>query len=429
MQVFHHKVARTPGRRASVVRVLTVCLCVALLLAGCRNPSQTLYEVVVDPSVISPNADGTADIARITYSVSTRSVVDVYLTDATGQRFDLRRGEIRVPGTTYHLLFNGIAGGRLLPNGDYTWHIESGPQIITGSLRIEDADITMPRISEMSFSTNVFTPNRDAIDDRIYMNLFTTKAGKLSVYAEDTAGVRYDVLPTQGQLKVDENGFYEAGRWEFDYDGGIDLGADPPPDGAYTMTAVLEDAIGQKDVVSRPFTIKDSGRPMAEIVIQPNGSGVEWEGVYLTPKVTLPLSGTIHFTMTVRNVGSVPIRTAGPFDGTDCYKMDENRYTKGAIEEPGVWRVGVDYETNTGGDHPWRWGVGTLADLDVVEHNGDKLYYLAPGRQAVVRGCVQFTRIPPRNPFTIWGALIQEQVEIAPINSRVTPIQVELISP
>ena len=429
MQVFHHKVARTPGRRASVVRGLTVCLCVALLLAGCRNPSQTLYEVVVDPSVISPNADGTADIARITYSVSTRSVVDVYLTDATGQRFDLRRGEIRVPGTTYHLLFNGIAGGRLLPNGDYTWHIESGPQIITGSLRIEDADITMPRISEMSFSTNVFTPNRDAIDDRIYMNLFTTKAGKLSVYAEDTAGVRYDVLPTQGQLKVDENGFYEAGRWEFDYDGGIDLGADPPPDGAYTMTAVLEDAIGQKDVVSRPFTIKDSGRPMAEIVIQPNGSGVEWEGVYLTPKVTLPLSGTIHFTMTVRNVGSVPIRTAGPFDGTDCYKMDENRYTKGAIEEPGVWRVGVDYETNTGGDHPWRWGVGTLADLDVVEHNGDRLYYLAPGRQAVVRGCVQFTRIPPRNPFTIWGALIQEQVEIAPINSRVTPIQVELISP
>ena len=195
------------------------------------------------------------------------------------------------------------------------------------------------------------------------------------------------------------------------------------------MTAVLEDAIGQKDVVSRPFTIKDSGRPMAEIVIQPNGSGVEWEGVYLTPKVTLPLSGTIHFTMTVRNVGSVPIRTAGPFDGTDCYKMDENRYTKGAIEEPGVWRVGVDYETNTGGDHPWRWGVGKLADLDVVEHNGDRLYYLAPGRQAVVRGCVQFTRIPPRNPFTIWGALIQEQVEIAPINSRVTPIQVELISP
>ncbi len=434
MNVFPLNAAQTPVRVGPVVKGITAWLCVALLLAGCANSAQPLGDVTVDPVVISPNADGAADIARITYRVSTRSVVDVYLTDTTGQRFDLRRGEVRVPGATYHLLFNGIAGGRLLPNGDYTWHIEAGSQIITGPLRIEDADITMPRISEMSLSTTVFTPNRDAIDDRVYMNLFTTKAGKLSVYAEDADGVRYDVLPTQGQLKMDENGFFEAGRWEFDYDGGIDLGADPPPDGTYTMTAVLEDAIGQKDVVTRPFTIADSGRPMAEIVIQPNGSGVEWEGVYLTPKVTLPLSGTIHFTMTVRNVGSVPIRTAGPFNDAntnadDCYKMDENRYTKGAIEEPGVWRVGVDFETNTGGDHPWRWGVGTLADLDVVEHNGSPLYYLASGRQAVVQGCVQFTRIPPRNPFTIWGALIQEQVEIAPINSRVTPIQVELIEP
>ena len=352
MQVFHNKLiqtSQTSSRRASLLKGIAAWMLVAVLMVGCNNSAQMLFEVSVSPSVISPDADGIADIANITYSVSARTAVDVYLTDATGRRFDLRKGEVRVPGTVYHLLFNGIAGGRLLPNGDYTWHVQAGTQIITGPLRIENTGITMPRISEMSLSTTVFTPNRDAIDDRIYMNLFTTKAGKLSVYAIDTAGVRYDVLPTQGQLKIDENGFYEAGRWEFDYDGGIDLGADPPPDGAYTMTAVLEDAIGQKDVVTRPFTIEDSGRPAAEIVIQPNGSGVEWEGIYLTPKVTLPLSGTLHFTMTVSNVGTVPIRTAGPFDGNDCYKMDENRYTKGAVEEPGVWRVGVDYETNTGG--------------------------------------------------------------------------------
>ena len=412
-------------KRLSLLSLLSSA---ALLIAGCSNPSQPLFDVSVTPSIISPNADGTDDIARITYRVSTQTPVNVYVTNPAGKRFDLRQGEVRSPGASYDYLFNGIAGGRMLPNGDYTWHIEAGSQVITGPLRIENADTTLPQISEMSMSTDVFTPNRDAIDDRIYMNVFTTKAGKLSVYAEGADGVRYDVLPTLGQLTIDENGYSEPGRWQFDYDGGIDLGADPPPDGVYTMTAVLEDAIGQKDIVTKPFTIKDSGRPMAEIMIQPNGSGVEWEGVYLTPKVTLPLSGTLHFTMTVRNVGSVPIRTAGPFDG-ECYKMDENRYTKGAIEEPGVWRVGVDFETNTGGDHPWRWGVGTLADLDVVEHNGSKLYYLAPGRQAVVHGCVQFTRIPPRNPFTIWGALIQEQVEIASINSRVTPIQVELVKP
>jgi hypothetical protein len=400
-----------------------------VLLSSCASANQPLSDVTVAPSAISPNADGKDDLARISYRVNARSKVTIYLTDAAGQRYTLRNAEERTPGPTFEYLFNGIAEGHMLPNGDYTWHIDAGDQQTSGALTITDADAVFPKISEMTMSTNVFTPNRDAIDDRIYMSVFTTKLGKLRVYALGGDGVRYEVLPKQSEKRIDENGLFEPGRWEFDFDGGIDLGADPPVDGDYVMTAELEDAIGQRDVVTKPFTIQDSGRPAAEIVIQPNGSGVAWEGIYLTPKVTLPLSGTLHFTMTVQNVGAVPIRTAGPFNPDDCYKMDENRYTKGFVEEPGVWRVGVDFETNTGSDHPWRWAVGTLQDLDVVMHNGDKLYYLAPGKKAVVRGCVQFTRIPPRNPFVIWGALIQEQVEIAPINSRVTPIQVELVKP
>ena len=91
--------------------------------------------------------------------------------------------------------------------------------------------------------------------------------------------------------------------------------------------------------------------------------------------------------------------------------------------------MGVDFETNTGEDHPWRWGVGSLQELDVVEHNGAKLYYLAPGKQVVVRGCVKFTRIPVRNPFRMWASLIQEQVEISLANSRVSPILVTLVKP
>ena len=412
--------------------LINVCLLMALL-TSCASANQPLSNVAVAPAVISPNADGKDDLARISYRVNTRSKVTIYLTDAADQRYTLRNEEDRAPGPTFEYLFNGIAEGRMLPNGDYTWHIDAaagaGEQKTSGSLTITDADAVFPKISEMTMSTNIFTPNRDAIDDRIYMSIFTTKRGKLRVYALGKDGVRYEVLPKQTEKKIDENGFFDVGRWEFDFDGGIDLGAEPPVDGDYVMTAELEDAIGQRDVITQPFTIKDSGRPAAEIVIQPNGSGVQWEGIYLTPKVTLPLSGTLHFTMTVQNVGSVPIRTAGPFNPDDCYKMDENRYTKGFVEEPGVWRVGVDFETNTGSDHPWRWAVGTLQDLDVVMHNGDTLYYLAPGKKAVVRGCVRFTRIPPRNPFVVWGALIQEQVEIAPINSRVTPIQVELIKP
>ncbi len=168
---------------------------------------------------------------------------------------------------------------------------------------------------------------------------------------------------------------------------------------------------------------------MAEIVTQPNGQGIEWSNVGNTPEVSMRLGDTLYFTTTIRNVGKVPLRTAGPFDPNDCYAMSSNRYSKGFPQESGVWRVGVNFESNTGEDHPWRWGVGTLADLDVREYNNDKVYYLAPDKQVVVRGCIVFDKVPTRNPFRMWGALIQEDVEIAQINSNVSPILVQLVKP
>ena len=92
-------------------------------------------------------------------------------------------------------------------------------------------------------------------------------------------------------------------------------------------------------------------------------------------------------------------------------------------------QLGIDYETNTGSDHPWRWGLGTVGDLDVVEHNGSKLYYLAPGKQVLVRGCIQMTQLPVRNPFYVYASLIHEDVEIVPINFHVSPVSIQLVQP
>jgi hypothetical protein len=402
----------------------------ALLLVGCAS-SGPLGEVSVTPAVISPNGDGDADIARISYVLRERADVSIYLVDASGARFDLRRATAR-PGSPrpFELLFNGMdADGKLVPNGEYTWRVEAGGVSASGPLRIEKADRPAPKISEFSVTSEVFTPNRDAIEDHVYINVVIDQPAKLSVYVLGADGFRQDV-PREEQARQNANDdLLDAGRYFFDYDGGIDKGADPPPNGEYVLVAEAVDRIGQRDMVTRPLTIRDSGRPVAEIVTQPNGQGIEWDRVGSTPEATFQLGETIHFTATVRNVGTSPIRTAGPFDGSDCYEMDQNRYTKGFPEEPGIWRVGVDFETNTGEDHPWRWGVGSLQELDVVEHNGAKLYYLAPGRQVVVRGCVKFTRIPVRNPFRMWASLIQEQVEISLANSRVSPILVTLVKP
>ena len=404
-------------------------LALTIALAACNPLGGTLADVTVAPANISPNADGKDDLARIVYRLRQTAKVQIFLTDAAGNQHFIRREIERVAiSKAYSILFNGIdENGRMLPDGDYTWHILANGEERSGPFKISNADTDAPKIIDLTLDRTRFTPNRDGIDDRIAISVFTNKPGALSLYVVGPDGVRYDVPPKQGLKQIDDRGSYEAGRWDYDYDGGIDLGADPPPDGDYTLYAELEDRTGQRDLITRSLTIQDSGRPVAEIVVQPNGNGVEWEGIYERPMAVLPLGGTLHFTVTVANTGQTPIRTSKPSDPNDCYKMDETRYTKDRPDEPGMWRLGVDYETNRGADHPWRWSVGSASDLDVVEREGSKLYYLAPGKRAVIHGCIIFTRIPPRNPFTIWASLIQEDVEITDVNRHVSPISVQLV--
>ncbi len=407
----------------------------ALALTACAAGRPALSNVAVTPGAISPNGDGSADLARIAYALNAPAKVSIFLTDSAGQRHDVRSDASRPASPRpYELLFNGIAGGRMLPNGVYTWTVQATTDDgrtmeQSGPLVIENADVSFPKIEEFTVSGEVFTPNRDAIDDHVYINVVTSKPTKLSMYVIGPNNFRYDVPRQEGLRVILNEDQLPAGRYAYDYDGGINLGADPPPDGQYQIVAESVDKIGQRDVLTKPLTIKDSGRPMAEIVVQPNGQGIAWSGAGESSEVTMKVGDTLYFTTTIRNAGNVPIRTAGPFDPDDCYTMDTNRYSKGYPEEPGVWRVGVNYETNTGEDHPWRWAVGTLDDLDKVEYNGSTLYYLAPGKQVVVRGCIVLNRVPVRNPFRIWGALIQEQVEIAAINSNVSPILVTLVEP
>ena len=423
--------------------VITVSIgFIACLIAACHGNQSALTDVSVKPTLLTPKADGQFDIARITYKLSQAAHISIFLTDAAGTRYPLRENVERPASPApYELLFNGVSNGKLLPNGDYTWHVEAqgerGTQSTTGLLKISSAGVPFPKISEMTLSTHTISPNRDAIDDHVYINIVLAQQAKLNVFVVAPTGARFEVQRVEGLRRLSAEGDLDAGRYSYDYDGGIDLGADPPPDGDYTLLVQTEDHIGQSDTVTASLTITQSGRPVAEIVTQPDGRGVIWAAqgpkVVRSPNeadfITMGLSETLYFTMAVRNVGTVPIRTGGPFDPNECYTMDQNRYTKGFIQEPGAFRVGVDYDTNPGSDHPWRWGAGTLADLDIVDHNGTKLYYLAPGKQVVVSGCIVLNRIPARNPFSVYASLIQEDVEILPINYHVSPVLIQLVAP
>ena len=78
----------------------------------------------------------------------------------------------------------------------------------------------------------ILPPNQDGIDDRVSISYYLTKevTNPPLVYLENPAqpGVHFIIPEKPGVAKPTERGYHE-----YDYDGGVDLNAEPPPDGQY----------------------------------------------------------------------------------------------------------------------------------------------------------------------------------------------------
>jgi hypothetical protein len=147
-------------------------------------------------------------------------------------------------------------------------------------------------------------------------------------------------------------------------------------------------------VITKPLTIADGGVPLAQIIT-----------ASISP-VSVPLNGMLRVEVTVENVGTVAIRSQGPYSGT-IYTTEENHNTKGFFESPGVFRVGANFEGNTSGNpYPFRWGF-----------QGDTLL---PGQRQTIVGYIKITSWPSRaQSVYFWVGLQHEQVRI--VNDKVKP--------
>ena len=405
---------------------------VAGLLTGC-GPRPLLSEVSFSADRITPNADHDSDVLIITYNLERSAVVSIYFDDAQGNRYYFR-DHVRHPPSVegpYHVYFAGVVDGyvlpgeqfegftvtkRVLPDGDYTWTVEATDQngettCVTGTLTIAEADTALPELRGFSIYPSVFTPNRDSISDRVTINVDLKKdVEELTVYLEGQDGTRYHVAEDETITELNAAGWHT-----FDYDAGVDLGADPPPDGTYTVTMEARDAVGQWTVAHGTLTIKDGGVPRAYIL----NAEVEWS------TSSLPLGETLYFTLTVENDSLVPIRTSGPPPGT-VYDSDQNYATLGEYEQSGAFRVAVHCETSPI-DHPWRWAVGGPDDL---VSDGKGHLYLPAGARAIVTGGIRFVDyVPARNPQYCYASLIHEDVEISAVNYRVDPVFLRIQAP
>ncbi len=445
---------------AAVIALMAVLIVGQMLI---QPDLPLIVEAGFSLDTITPNADGDADVTVFTYTLSRNATVSLVF-EGENSQFVFRNRQSRIDGT-HTVNFSGVVDGyvlpeedilgdverRLIPGGTYTWRLTAEDQSgevaeASGTLIVEDADTPLPLITSFTVPPE-FTPNRDGVSDRVEVNVFLEEDADLRVFLLTANGVELPISAVQDEALIGR-----SGRHIYDYEGGVDLGADPPPDGTYTVVAVAQDAVGQRVRVASELTIRTGGTPRAQIVPQAVGVDVVFEvwpydedyfsdasqtGVRIAMPdnvqartendISLPLGDMLVFRLTVENYGSVPIRTTGPEPGT-VYQQGQVFGSLNWFEESGAWRVGIHCETSQV-PYPYRWALGTSDNLvtEVDPISGNAYTYLPPGSRAVVWGAVHITEIEARNPQNCYAGLIHEDVAI--VNSNVGIRSLEIIDP
>jgi hypothetical protein len=408
------------------IRLVVIVLgLVSIGLIGCGKRT-LLYDVHIQPDRITPNADGDEDVVRIEYGLSRSAYVSIYFEDETGNRYYFRkhRRRSRSTGQPYSVNFGGVVDvegetygealvkARVLQDGSYIFVIEATDdenltEHVELPFTVVEADTTLPELRGFSLSQSIFSPNRDGVQDRVKINYILTKPANVQIYLLDGEGNKYPIAEPQGALTLAEPG--EAGPHAYDYAGGVDEGAKPPPDGTYALVALAEDRVGQKVELVRTLTISDGGVPRATVL----NLDIEYSDAIL------PVGGTLCVTATVENYGDTPVRTTGPAPGT-TFTSDQNFNSLGWNQSPGAWRFGLDFDGNPAYPYPFRWALGRPEDLETRIIRDTEFYYLMPGKRAQITGCIKILSAPPLNPTVFYGGLIHEHVWI--VNDQIDPL-------
>lgn len=420
-----------------MIRISLCAVVLALLLAGCGRLDvgfgPLLRDVAVAPDQISPNADGDIDVTEIRYTLSRSAYISIFFENEEGERFYFRKDRRRSPGS-YSVLWGGVMdeplieqleGGtneilsRVLPDGKYRWFIQAlddnaNTETADGTITLENGDTEVPRLDSFAVMPTVFRPNLDGLrDDWVSISYNLTKeVQNIQVFLEDPDRPGLKVHIAEGPNTIEPE---EAGNHTYKYFGGVDLNAEPPPDGDYLVVGEANDLAGNRVRVTRALTIEMGGRPRADVV----QGEIDWVNE-VNRVVSVPLGQRLCFNAIVKNEGEVPVRTNGPWPGQEYHFVEdfihdsfntiasrpENR-GKYWFELPGVFRFGLNFST-TGYPYPFRWAIGRQEDLEYLEIGGQSAWYLMPGKSGKVSGCIHFEGRPPGGNVLWWGGLIHE---------------------
>jgi hypothetical protein len=377
-----------------------LALALTLLLGACAG-GPALGSVEASAGSYAPAE--TDQPLTISYLIGRDATVDVYLLDAAGTRYDLRKGQPRSASSDpYVLRFDGtvptndpVLLRRLLPPGDYTLAVlaqASGgaPEERRLPLTITGGELPIPDVQNLLVSPQTISPNADAVED------VTEITYRLPV----SATVDIDITAPSGEsipvVTREEEGPYEQHHvWNGKRPNGSLL-----PSGVYTYTVQAEDGYGNLVRRQGQIALEDVGQPEARIVY-----------ASIAPQQVM-LGEVLTVTIRVRNTGTVPIRTYGPPSGYQ-YTTDEvfssvegGSYT---AQAGGFWRVGMDWDANSGGGpkrYPFRWALSQKPPEQWKVPGVED--WLMPGEEVEVTGQVVLLQRETKMGFYV--GLIQDGV-------------------
>ena len=386
-------------RKYPVLLAVSLVL-LALLLSSCAD-GPLLGTVTASAARYAPAAS--TKPLTISYTVGREATVSIYVLDGAGTRYTLRQGQVRpASSSAYVLRFDGtvptddpVVLRRLLAPGDYQVVVaaqgtagqqaeRSLPLTITGSV------LPLPDVANLLVTPTTISPNADAIDDIAEITYRLPVSATVDIAVNAPNG---EVIPVV--TREEEGPFEQHHVWNGKRPNGALL-----PAGVYTYTVRAEDLLG--NVVRREgqITLTGVGQPEARIV-----------AAYIAPQRVM-LGGVVTVTLRVRNTGTVPIRTYGPPSGFQ-YSTDEvfssvegGQFT---AQAGGFWRVGVDWDANSGGGakrYPFRWALSQRPPEQWATPGVED--FLRPGEEVEIVGRIQI--LQRETKLGLYVGLIQDGV-------------------
>jgi hypothetical protein len=384
----------------TIITRCLVCLASCFLLAACTS-QPTLSDVTVTPPTLHPSGKG--ETLALRYTIGCQARVSLFIEDSQGKRYVLRADEPRFPADDpYTLRFDGtvptddpVIQRRLLPAGTYTAVVQAASERCGNDearvpIVIANTNVVLPDLENLHVSPETISPNADAIADvaEITYRLPVTATVGIGITAPN--GQSFPLLTREEQQPAEWSHIWNGKR----PDGSL------LPNGVYTCTITAEDDYGNRIQREQPIHLVEVGEPAATITY-----------ASIAPEQVM-LGGMITVTMRVRNTGIVPIRTYGPPSGTP-YTTDEvfssianGRYT---VHAGGFWRIGVDWDANSGDGpkrYPFRWALSDRPP-DEWKVPGEE-DWLMPGEEVEIIGNVVIYQRETKMGFYV--GLIQDGV-------------------